>query len=595
MIRLLLGSFIAASLCGPAVAAEQSPAIETASTIQANANPVVVDVVVTDARHIPVHNLTSADFKLYENGHAQTIKTFEEHHSWEAAAPIPSPPKLLRGTFTNYTNAPVSGALNILLLDSLNTPMTGQADVRDQMLRYLKEARPGTRMAIFGLNASLILLQGFTSDPELLSDVLNGKKGSPRASPLLADAVNGDNPGADDPTMDEAEDAAAGLGNTPAAAQLVVRLQQFKAETQSFPLQFRERLTLDALNQLARTLSGLPGRKNLIWFSGSFPIDILPDGALENPFGVVASAEDEFRETTELLSRGQVAVYPIDAEGTFVTPTLSANHSGAMQAMAEATGGEALVNANGLKEAVEKAIDTGSNYYALTYTPANQKWSGDYRKVRVEIARPGLTLAYRRGYFADDPTVPRRSAEKANAGPGQAAPYSAMSTAMVRGGPDPTEIIFAAYVRPAIADPEPDVAPGNSVTGKSAGPYRRYRVFFGVDAHDIECDAAPDGARHCALDAAILLYDADGTVFNSVSGRIESSIPADRYASMLIAGFHFVKDISVPVSGEFFLRVGVHDETTDKIGTVEIPIAAVSKLPPLAAPAQSKDPPPDQH
>ena len=313
MIRLLLGSFIAASLCGPAVAAEQSPAIETASTIQANANPVVVDVVVTDARHIPVHNLTSADFKLYENGHAQTIKTFEEHHSWEAAAPIPSPPKLLRGTFTNYTNAPVSGALNILLLDSLNTPMTGQADVRDQMLRYLKEARPGTRMAIFGLNASLILLQGFTSDPELLSDVLNGKKGSPRASPLLADAVNGDNPGADDPTMDEAEDAAAGLGNTPAAAQLVVRLQQFKAETQSFPLQFRERLTLDALNQLARTLSGLPGRKNLIWFSGSFPIDILPDGALENPFGVVASAEDEFRETTELLSRGQVAVYPIDA------------------------------------------------------------------------------------------------------------------------------------------------------------------------------------------------------------------------------------------------------------------------------------------
>jgi hypothetical protein len=32
----------------------------------------------------------------------------------------------------------------------------------------------------------------------------------------------------------------------------------------------------DALNQMARYLAGLPGRKNLIWFSGSFPISILP-------------------------------------------------------------------------------------------------------------------------------------------------------------------------------------------------------------------------------------------------------------------------------------------------------------------------------
>jgi len=191
VIRPLIGSFFAATLCAPAVFAGQAPAVEPASTLQAGANQLVVDVVVTDAKHNPVHNLATADFKLFENAEAQTIETFEEHPSWEAAAPIPSPPKLFPGTFTNYTIAPASGALNILLLDLLNTPITGQADARNQMLSYLKEARPGARVAIFGLNTRLILLQGLTSDPELLSNLLNGRKGLPSDSGSVTDAVTG--------------------------------------------------------------------------------------------------------------------------------------------------------------------------------------------------------------------------------------------------------------------------------------------------------------------------------------------------------------------------------------------------------------------
>jgi len=610
LTRPFLSFFILVSLGAPAVAVGQSPAAESASTLQANANLVVVDVVVTDSRHSPVHNLTSADFKLLENGQPQTIKTFEEHHTWEAAAPFPPPPKLPPATFTNYTNVPASGALNILLLDSLNTPMSAQADVRNLMLKYLKGTRPGSRMAIFGLNMRLILLQGFASDPELLSDVLNGKKDLPRSSLVLTDAVNGDNSGADDQMMDMAQDAPDAMGNDPNATQVLADLQQFKAETQSLPLELRARITLDALNQIARYLTGLPGRKNLIWFSGSFPINILPDGDLENPFSAVASSEDEFRETTDLLSRSQVAVYPIDARSLMVAPMLDAGNSGAqyarttgsiakdeatnfqntsnghstMQAMAEATGGEALVNTNGLKEAVEKAIDIGSNYYTLTYAPTLQKSDGEYRRIHVEIARQGLTLAYRRGYFTDDPDKPRRRAEPASAGTGQAPAYNAMRTAMIRGGPDPIEIIFSAHVRLAIADPEPDPAAGNQLAGKISGPYRRYHVLFGIDPHDIDFAAAPDGVRHCELEAAIYVYDVDGALLNSVGGRIESNIPADRYATMLKDGIHFVQDISVPVGQDSFLRIGVHDETTNKVGAIEIPIAAVSKKPQLAAP-----------
>ncbi len=574
----------------------------------------MVDVVVTEGQHNPVHKLSKTDFTVQENGQAQTIKAFEEHTWNPAAAQLPALPKLPPGTFTNYTFAPANGALNVLLLDTLNTPMTAQANVRDQMLKYLKESSPGTRMAVFGLTTRLVLLQGFTSDPELLRAVLNGKKGLPKGSAIMTDQMNGDGPGADDPMMDMAEDA---MGNDPSMAQVVADLQQFEAETQSFQLQLRARFTLDAFNQLGRYLSGLAGRKNLIWFSGSFPINILPDGDLENPFSIVASSEDEFRETTELLSRSQVAVYPIDARGLMVEPMLNATNSGSkyarppsasspgnayakdqtkffqqtadehgtMQAMATATGGESFVNTNGLKEAVEKAVEAGSNYYTLAYSPSDQKWNGNYRKIHVELGHPGLTLAYRRGYFADDPNAPPRKGEPVSVVNGQPASYNALRTAMMRGGPDPTEIIFAATVKPTGTDPENDVAPGNKVTAKAKGPYRRYAVLFGVDGHDVACATTPDGDHQCALDAVIFVYDADGTLLNSQGIGLNAKIPADKYASILQIGIRFRQEISVPVKGETFLRIGVHDVTTNKVGAVELPVSAVNKLDPLPAPA----------
>ena len=53
-------------------------------------------------------------------------------------------------------------------------------------------------------------------------------------------------------------------------------------------------------------------------------------------------------------------------------------------------------------------------------------------------------------------------------------------------------------------------------------------------------------------------------------------------------GFHQV--ISVPVNGNYYIRTGVHDLTTDKVGAVEIPAAVVAKLPPLQAVASAGAP-----
>jgi VWFA-related protein len=427
---LAFATVAAAQTQQPTPAAQQpaanrpQPSQSGVATLRAGTQLVIVDVVVTDKNQKPVHGLKASDFIITEENVPQVVKHFEEHTALTPAdaTKFPTLPKFPPGVFTNYTPAPVNGAVNLLLLDALNTPVRDQAYVRQQLLAYLNATPPGTRIAIFGLTTQLTILQGFTSDPELLKAITSSKLG--KNSPLIQDSVGGG--GIQNSTADDLEDQGAD-------ATVVANLRQFDAQQQSFQLQLRVKYTLDAMNQLARYLSSIPGRKNLIWFSGSFPISVLPDttGNLTDPFAVVADYEKEFRDTVNLLARSQVAVYPIDARGLtnsaifdaattrnyasaghgparmtqdlnkFSTDT-NAEHS-TMSQMAEATGGHAFYNTNGLTQAVATAINDGSNFYTLTYTPANPARDGKFRKIKVQLARSGVNLAYRHGYYADDP------------------------------------------------------------------------------------------------------------------------------------------------------------------------------------------------
>jgi hypothetical protein len=86
-----------------------------------------------------------------------------------------------------------------------------------------------------------------------------------------------------------------------------------------------------------------------------------------------------------------------------------------MENMASDTGGHAFYNTNGLADAVAKAIEAGSNYYTLTYNPADHNWNGAYRNIHVALApgaaAQGLKLSFRHGYYADDPKRPPKHRE----------------------------------------------------------------------------------------------------------------------------------------------------------------------------------------
>lgn len=102
-------------------------------------------------------------------------------------------------------------------------------------------------------------------------------------------------------------------------AETALALDSFSKESENFGADVRVRMTIAALEQLGRFLSAMPGRKNLIWFSASFPINMDPDIS-HGDTGEVLNYGPAVREMDEQLARARVAVYPVDARALMTLP-----------------------------------------------------------------------------------------------------------------------------------------------------------------------------------------------------------------------------------------------------------------------------------
>jgi VWFA-related protein len=575
--------------------------IPAASTIKTGTQLVVVDVVVQDKAGNPVHGLKQSNFRLTDSKQSQTILNFEEHTAATPIESVPQLPRLPPGNFTDYTPIPPAGALNIILLDALNTPMQDQSYVRYQLQQYVQHADPSMRIAIFGLATHLVMLQNFTSDPETLKGAVEHKL-IPRASVLL------DNP------------AGTGSDSDLDLIQAAGNLAQFQTEMAAMQTQLRVQYTLDAFHDLAHYLASFPGRKNLIWFSGSFPIDILPDGSLNDPFAVMQFNEEEFRETSNMLARAQVAVYPVDARGLMSPPVFNAANSGrgyagnpkklgdqlnkfnqsqfnehrTMDQIATDTGGQAFYNTNGLAEAVTKALTAGSNYYTITYAPTDRRQDGAYHQIRVELAdvetsNKGFQLAYRHGYYADDPKSRRNTDPEEATTPAEVTSAQHMASAyahaaMERGAPTPEDILFRVQVLPASTTEETTVAAGNSLDPMqpAKGPFRRFDIDFATLPSEFKLAKQTDGRTTGEFEFIAYVYNVNGKLLNAGGSTIKVNLTPESYKKFLANPLRFHMEMSVPVRSEAYLRLGIHDLRSNRFGAVELPIASVIRLAPPA-------------
>jgi hypothetical protein len=356
-------------------------------------------------------------------------------------------------------------------------------------------------------------------------------------------------------------------------------------------------------------VAGIKGRKNLIWFTDGMPLNMFPTGGTYDLQGITDYSK-ELRKTTDLLTAAEVSVYPVDAQKLYNNPATGADqglavinkNTGArvavaartfqekkgqqqlsMEAVAEATGGTAYYNTNDLKSAVGKAIANGANYYAVSYVPPDLDFDGRYHAIEVEVDRPNVRLAYRKGYNGDDiqhnavtPALPLTTSAPE--------PYgNNMQASMERGVPASSQILFSAGVQPDGKPADPPVM--GTLDPKLQGkPLVRYVIQYSFPARQITFTAGPAGVNKATVEFDVAAYDVFGKRISGLSQTFNLQLEAEKYQQFLKTPFRFYQQIDLPL-GEVFLRLGVLDGVSDKVGTLEIPLI-VKKQPAATAAAQ---------
>src|SRR6185312_3297894 len=553
----------------PAQADQQAPPYQSASVLKAVTRMVVVDVVATNKKEEPITDLKQSDFTVVEDGKDQAIKVFSFQQPPQQPAPVDlalTKVKLPPNVVTNIPSYKPDSALNVILLDGLNTTMPNQAYVRDQMIRYLERMPDDRPVAVYLLGAKLRLLQDFTTDHATLKEVVRKLKMS--ASPLL------DSP-ADGAPQELLPPGVADSGMLPPS--MLNAMMAFEQERVASQTDLRVAYTLTAMNTIARQLAGYAGRKNLIWISEAFPLAIDPNMQLNNVFAGTRNYGPELAAAAEAMIDSQIAIYPIDARGLLgssyftaastgrdslgraltiggrmgdalgkESTSLEASHE-SMQDLAESTGGKAFYSQNDFESAIRRSIDDGSTYYTLAYYPSDKKWDGRFRKIHVKVNRPGVKLRYRLGYYAVDPRNSTKQSEKL-----QAANFS---DAMSIQNPIATALAFHAGV----------VTP-------SAGTQYKVYVNFGVDPHAIGFDEDSSGLHHAQLECAIAAFSEKGKYVKSIGGVSTADLKPETFSRLMQGLFPCQQNIELP-PGNYSLRLGVRDMNTGLIGSANAKVS----------------------
>jgi VWFA-related protein len=420
--------------------AQDPPTFRTGTTL------IEFTVVALDGGGRPVADLTKEELVLTEGGQAREIAFFRfDGGPAPAPAPEATVEPLAPGFITNrpeYLPAPQRN-VTAIVMDMINTAPNDQTSVRSQTLRYLKTLPPDTRAGLFRFSEAepMATLQEITENLDMLRTGLDGLRAASRrelAQPGHAGGsiVGGDCyisaiPGGPSSAASGAGNSGGG-GNSGSSGKAEGFAAAGGAEARvlaALNRQLREvRLakTLASLEALGNHLSGIPGRKSVIWITSGMPVMLNGGSPQGNAEGVMRSYEPQIRQAAQRLANQGIAVYPVDAkglcrQGDSATAEKAAGFHDAppmvfatLDVVADTTGGRVLKNTNDPSDGVKTAANDQRGTYTIGFYAADEprKADDEWRRIEVSAKRRGVNLRHRQGYLAVRQAQPQSWPEK---------------------------------------------------------------------------------------------------------------------------------------------------------------------------------------
>ena len=395
----------------------QAPSVRTGTT------EVLVDMVVRDKKAKIVRDLKPEEIQVLEDGVPQTIRhfeLFEGHEPGDNIGPTSAAPSgAAVASATPATQAPLVRTLReativSVIVGSLNPE--GRKSARDAVRDFIKnELRPNTFVGVFAWTyTGMQALQWYTNDGALVSGAMERvvkwtglrKIDDPD---LLPDTVASATPPVTTATGPSADIAA------------MLATHWMTEYLDAYDSSMRELL---AIRSLVQAQAQIPGRKLVFLFAGGLivhpdTVEVLNSAiSAANRSNVTIYSVDTIRDTGQNLaaSRRLLAAAASSSMATqtaanrAVTPdqvvmfdsaerSIRADERGNLRVLAESTGGASLP-VQDLREPLRRAMEEAHTHYELTYSPARSEDDGRFRKIEVKVARPGVRVFARSGYYA---------------------------------------------------------------------------------------------------------------------------------------------------------------------------------------------------
>jgi len=392
-------------------------------TFPAQVEQVIVDVVVTDKKGVPIRGLTRADLSITEDGVPQEVTSFEAVQVPDQPSTTPPPPPRVS---VNTAPDERRGRTFVVVFDDMNITPWKANQAKAAVANFLeKGTREGDRVTLISTAGGTWWTARMEAGRAKLLDMVKRFDGR-----LIPDTSN-----------ERLSDYEAMRINVYHDAQVVERVMRRyetygvttamnrgsnssnsmsgtvddpyvsgRASEVYYQAVTRLRTTLNALERALNGLASAKGRKSVILVSEGFIYDI---------------NVDEFKRVNEASRRANAAIYFLNARGLEGMPIEMTAQFGpalpdqdvgfafaeTLDAVAGAddiasdSGGFTVRNTNNLAGGIEKIASETQAYYLLGYIPANTARDGKFRKIQVKLANgKGREIRARKGYYAPNDT-----------------------------------------------------------------------------------------------------------------------------------------------------------------------------------------------